>query len=251
VDPGSSHLARPVVGGVGTGYYTRRVRTHSVRPALVLQIVLVAVALLVAFALLARPWIELDPDVLPGTDDAVDRATVLDRFTFYVSKSRIVGLDVLNGMILVSISAIAFLVVLGLIRARAAERLQWFFLTASVGAGYVALDELAAVHESLGHNLRFLGDIPGVDHPDDVILALYIVPAVAFLVSFRDVLRSSRLPLALFAGSIGLFVLSVLFDLAKIEVEDAVEVLGALVGLAGFIALTVENVVFTVRVAEP
>jgi len=121
------------------------------------------------------------------------------------------------------------------------SRAKWCFLGIFIGAGYLAADELLAVHETLGHNLQFLRDIPGVTRPDDAIIAFYAVPAVIFVFFFRDILLASRRARILVGLGFGLFVITALADIiGEIEQEDALEPVASLFLFAGFITLAVD-----------
>jgi hypothetical protein len=69
----------------------------------------------------------------------------------------------------------------------------FLMLTLSAAAGiWLGLDDGLALHETIGHNLGFLADLPGVRAPDDVIVAVYVVLAIAFVFAYRDLLATSR-----------------------------------------------------------
>jgi hypothetical protein len=102
----------------------------------------------------------------------------------------------------------------------------------------LALDEIFAVHQTVGHNLGFLADLPGVDRPDDVVFALLGVAALAFVWSFRDILLSRRRPTQLFALGGAFFVIAVLGDVTSRSFEEPAEVVAAGFILAGLIVLT-------------
>lgn len=115
-------------------------------------------------------------------------------------------------------------------------RATWCFGLLAAGAAWLALDELLAAHETIGHNLPFLRALPGVDRPDDVVLAFYAVPAAAFAWSFRRELTADRRALALIAlgvvasaGAVGLDVLG-----AGGDYEDVAEVGATGLLLLGF-----------------
>lgn len=54
------------------------------------------------------------------------------------------------------------------------------FGVAALGAAFLAADDILAAHETVGHNLGFLASLPVIDHPDDVIVALYGLVIAAF-----------------------------------------------------------------------
>lgn len=106
----------------------------------------------------------------------------------------------------------------------------------------LALDELAGLHETLGYNLPFLADIPGIERPDDAIILAYSAPGVVFLVLFRDVLFRDRRTGALLLLGIGLFGAAAVLDALGGIAEELLESLAALALLAGFLVLAVVRV---------
>jgi hypothetical protein len=93
-------------------------------------------------------------------------------------------------------------------------RLIAFYGLIAAGLAYAGLDELFAIHESIGHNLRFLADLPGVNRPDDVVIAAYLIPVAAFGYFFRDVLLGNRHAALALAGGVAFFAVSAAGDLA-------------------------------------
>ena len=97
-------------------------------------------------------------------------------------------------------------------------------------------------HESLGHNLRFLATLPGVHRPDDVIVALYALAALAFLVVFRRIILSSIGARLAFGVAVVPLVLAPAADVLAIgQTEELLEALASMLLLAGFMLLTVEQ----------
>ena len=190
--------------------------------------------------------------VLPGATDVVDRGydlrpypsgevfevRIADTVTLYFDQeSDEFDGDVLSGAALVALTTIAAMTLLLLRAAAAPLRVRRFYLLTTLGLGLLAFDEMVGLHESVGHNLPFLADLPGVERPDDVVFALYFLPVIAMVVVFRDVLGSSPLARRLFLALIPLFGLAVLFDLTGSLLDEPVEMLCALTGGAGLIAL--------------
>ena len=184
----------------------------------------------------------------PNTGTVVERIEVFDRVTFYASTSGFFDADVFTGVALASASAVALVVALLLDAADdSLDRLRWFFSLAWLGTGFLAADELLSVHETIGHNLQFLGDFVGRGNPDDAVLALYALPTAAFVYVFRDVLFSSRRASWLLGGGLVAYVLAVLADVSGVESEDLLEVLGAVLVAASFVALAVDRLVARLR----
>ena len=119
-------------------------------------------------------------------------------------------------------------------RRRGPRRVFGFLALLAVGMGFLALDEQLGVHETIGSNLDFLVDIPGVGSPEDVIFALYAVPVTAFLVRYRALLLAS--PRGLFLAFVGilLFAAAAGLELASVpRVEQWIEPSASLALVAG------------------
>ncbi len=215
-------------------------------PRVFLRVAIAALGLLAlgAYSLSRRVEVVAHGRLLESTSLEVNEVRLLGRYTLYAAEETSITFDHLNAGVLFAIATIALFVAVFLDVAVASvrPRVHWFFLGAWLGAGYLAADELFSFHETLGFNLEFLADLPGVDHADDVILAAYLLPASAFVVAFRDVIASSRHALRLFVLGLVLFVVAVVLDVAAVEVEDLVEGVGSLCLLAGFMALGIRHV---------
>jgi hypothetical protein len=228
--------------------------TLNKRTALIATAVvaLVAAGLLVASVRSLYEVEDKGRDLLPYKAGKVYKIRVLDSFTMYADGESKLEVDTIEGILLVSIATAALIAFL-LLRAAAADpKRRRFYLVVFIGIGFLALDELFSIHETIGHNLRFLADLPGVERPDDVVFASYGIPAVAFLIYFRDVLLSSRRGVILIGLGVALFGLSAVSDIAAAPFEDAfsleegsfeeaVELLGVISLTAGFATLIVEH----------
>ena len=69
-------------------------------------------------------------------------------------------LDALNALVLTTLAGVAAFAWWRLPRPRE-QRLGRFFALLAIGAGFLAADELLALHETIGHNLGFLQDVTG------------------------------------------------------------------------------------------
>ena len=139
-------------------------------------------------ALLSGAGYEVRGDAaMPYESGTVKEVRVLGSFTVYVDAESQPTPGILGGLALLMLATAAFMTALVLRMVGARGRLVAFYALICAGFGFAAFDELFAMHETLGHNLQFLADIPGVTRPDDVVVALYILPAVAFVYFFRDV----------------------------------------------------------------
>ncbi len=110
-----------------------------------------------------------------------------------------------------------------------------YWLLAGLGLIYLAIDEAAALHETLGRELWEAGapTPPGFNHLDDFFVLLYGVAGVAVsLWYWRELWRSRRI-LAPFATALAMLATSVAIDgFAPVEgpqvyVEESAEVAGA------------------------
>ena len=178
----------------------------------------------------------------PYDSGVVHKVEVGDFLTVYVDdESKRIGADLISGMVLVALATAAAITLLLLSAAGAAKRLRVFYALSALGLGFLAFDELGAIHETLGHNMPFLVDLPGVHRPDDVVYAVYVLPALAFLFFFRDILASSRLGRRLFVGAFALFVIAGLLDVAGLALDEPFEILVAVAIAAGFVSLMVTH----------
>ena len=107
-------------------------------------------------------------------------------------------------------------------RAVAPRTLRVLPRCSALGLAFLALDEMLALHETIGYNLDFLADLPGVNSPEDVVFALYAVPAVAFFVVYRDLLAVSRWGIRLVALGVALFGVAAVLDVADADRGRAV-----------------------------
>jgi hypothetical protein len=216
-------------------------------PRAVLRWTLVALPVLAGFGLLAAAQADVvaEGQFDPNTGTIIRKVEVFG-VTVYQSTSGFLEPDVITGALLVGLSAIGLVLSILLDSGDdTLDRLRWFFLLTWLGAGYLAADELFAIHETIGHNLQFLGGLPG--HPDDLVLALYAVPTALFVLAFRDLIGASRLSLWLFAGGVGAYVLAVLVDFVEIEVDEQLEVIGALLIKVAFVVIAARLLVVRPR----
>ena len=153
-----------------------------------------------------------------------------------------------------ALTAIALLIAAGVLLA-AASRLagatRSAFAWAGAGAAFLAADDALSAHETIGHNLAWLGRIPVIDHPDDAVLALYAVVAASFAWRHRGLLEGSPRGPWLLAGIAA--ALAVGHDVAPLHlgpVEEALEVLAAGSGLVGVLTLARTHVGRATRARE-
>jgi hypothetical protein len=199
--------------------------------------VVVAVAV-VAFAPSLYEVVRSGRDLVPYSSTYLYEVRVLDAFTLYATAETRPSLDKLSAVGLVAAGTMIFMAFLLLRAARADVRLRRFFGFASAALVFLAADELFGIHELIGHNLRFLADLPGVTRPDDVVFALYALPLAVFAWWFRDVLRSHRTAVQFFGLGLGFFAVAVVADIRSSGVDEPAEGLAAACLLAGLVAIT-------------
>lgn len=180
--------------------------------------------------------------LLPYPTGEVYRVKVLDRVTLYADGESRPSASAIQGTLLAALATAAFMTFFFLRRARARPQVLQFYLVTGAGLAFVAFDELFGVHETAGHNIRPLADLPGVERPDDVLVLLYAIPLAYCAYRFRGVIAESRRALGLLAAGIGLFLLSVLADLASARVEEAFELLSVVSILTGLVTLFRQHV---------
>ena len=216
---------------------------------------LAAVAVLAtALVLIGSTYRVVDEgELLPYTEGYVYKVELLGSFEVWAEPEVKPKLDVFNSLLLVSISSMALLaaILLQVASPESPRETRRFFLATWVGFGFLALDELLGVHESIGHNLQFLRELPAVERPDDVLTALYAVPAALYLVYFRRTISSSPWALRLLAAALAILVLNVVLELGFGEgPEEYLEPFGVLALAGGFLALFVKLLSSALRPAQ-
>jgi len=203
-------------------------------------IVLVGLAVLVSFA---SSLYEVEdkgrgPGIVPYHSGLVYKIRVLDTFTVYAPEDARPEADKFSGSMLVGATTMTFVALLLLGAAGADARLRRFFAFTTAGLALLAFDEIFALHESIGHNLHFLADVPGVERPDDLIFALYAPALILFAWRFRDILFAYRRATQLFAIGSGFFAIAVVGDLAGTFVDEPAEIVASGFLLAGLAVIT-------------
>jgi hypothetical protein len=233
--------------------YTSRLDEVRERPLLLVAAVTCLVLAAAAVAAAGARVVEKGQDLLPYTDAVIWRVRLFDLISIYIEREPYTTKDLFTGCGLVAISALALLAAcfLEFGVSDVAKRIRWFFALVWVGTAYLAVDELFAVHESIGHNLRFLRDLPLVDRPDDLIYALYAVPAIAFLILFRDVLLASRWATRLLVTAVVVQIASAGMDVVDLRGEEKLEGIVALLLFAGFLVLSLHHLIVEGRRPAP
>ena len=188
------------------------------------------------------------------TGEEVARGSLLEFFDSYeVARVRILGAEVYVDRSaglgdLLTAGALGVAAVLLLLTAeRLAEPARRAFATAGWGALFLAADDVLSAHETIGHNLPALASLPLVDHPDDVVLAVYAAVVGAFSWHHRRLLDGAdRRP---WIAAAACAALALLHDLAPLHLgvlEEALEVSAAVA-----LAIGVAEVARRQGVGEP
>jgi hypothetical protein len=168
----------------------------------------------------------------------VYKVRVLDLFSVYADEESRPSTDKLSSVGLVAAASMSLMTLLLLSAVRAEPRVRRFYGLATAGLVYLAADELFAFHETIGHNLRFLADLPGVERPDDVVFLAYAIPLAIFAWLFRDILLAQRRAVQLFAVGTGFFAIAAAGDLAGVGIDEPAEVVAAACLTAGLVVVT-------------
>jgi hypothetical protein len=202
------------------------------------------------FAPSAYEVVETGRNLRPYDSGEVYKIRLADQLTVYAAGETKPNTDSISGSALVALATAALMTSLLLGAIGGLRRLRAFYAIAAAGFAFLAFDEFFAVHETIGHNLVFLADLPGVERPDDLIIALYLIPAAAFLFYFRDVLTASRRAVGLFVAAIGAFLFVGLSDLAGVAADEPFEILSAACIAAGFVSLIVVHLTTALAARE-
>jgi hypothetical protein len=240
---------------VKTGH-VRAERPGHQRARRVLALAAGLALLALAVAVAASQEVVRKGELFSYSDGRIYEVRVLDLVNVYVEPevtSLDPLLDLFNASLLLLVTGMA-LFGYALLRSLARPgdgRVRTFLLLTALGTGYLAADELLGIHESIGHNMRFLADIPGNEQPDGAIVVVYLVLVCVYLYAFRDLLLSSRGAKRLFGLGAAVAVLAVAIDVVDGPLEEVVESLAALSFLAGFFVLNAELIAEVVGAREP
>lgn len=232
-------------GGRSKARWQRARAAAAVLPASLVVVVVALAALAGLLFWAAATYTIVDEgELVPWDVGPIYEVEIFGRVTFYADGETARAGDAVSGILLAATAGVAFLTyVLLLQRSHAADgRARLCFLLATVGAGWLAFDEFAGIHETVGLNLPFLADLPGIERPDDALFLLYAVPAAVFLAAFRHVLFASRGVSALLVAGIALTGVGAILDVGGRYVEELAEPLSAMLILAGFLLLSVRRI---------
>jgi hypothetical protein len=231
------------------GHETTGLRLGQLNRRVFVAILVGLLVCLLAASVLATNYEVLDKRPVCATcEDQLYQVRLFDSFNISVKPDYKPTPDAISGYFLVTISSMALLafVFLQLVVRRIRSRVRWFFVVTWIGALYLAADELFGIHESIGYNMTFLADLPGVERADDVVFAAYVVPVVAYLVAFRKLLFSSTHVRALYGAALALFLIGSLGDVLSLgPVEDLIEILASICIVVAFMIVTIEQMAAT------
>jgi uncharacterized membrane protein len=204
--------------------------------------ILIGLALLAALAYLTADVVA-EGQLLPYTPAEAERLRIFGMFEVTIQHEPPSMIDSLGSASFVAIGAIAILTLLVVWNRDGDRTLMWFYGVLAAGMAFLGLDEVLGFHEAIGANLRFLEDLPGVNSPEDVVIALYAVPTAIFAYVFWDKLRASRIGFRLIVLGTILYVFAAALDvLDALMDEQLVELSSAFALLAGFMAYALEDI---------
>jgi hypothetical protein len=207
------------------------------RRVLLILAPVVAVVSLLGVALLRHAPVVAEGHLLPFLGDYVVYRVRVAGIELYVDKSFGRG-DIVTSAFLIGLAAYALWLAWTLHR-RGVPTFQPLLIAAG-GALFLAGDDLLSLHETVGHNLGFLTDVPGVDHPDDVIMGLYALMVTAFCWCHRHLAPAGSRARAAWLVAASLGATAVLLDMLPIEsaghVEEGLEAACALALFVGALA---------------
>jgi hypothetical protein len=215
------------------------------RRRIVAALVIAAVALAALVSLAPSLYEVVDkgkgPPIVPYEDSGlVSKVRALDLFTVYGDAESRPDPDKLSTAGLVAAATMSLMALLLLRAAGAEARWRRFYAFATAGLAYLAADESFAFHETLGHNLQFLADLPGVERPDDLVFLSYGIPLAIFAWAFRDILLSNKRAVQLFAVGTCFFAVAAAADLAGVGIDEPAEVVAAICLAGGLVVITAQ-----------
>jgi hypothetical protein len=156
----------------------------------------------------------------------VDRI-LIDSSALFAKPDHHLGEGVLSAFFLSGIGfvSLTFGVMLAWMRRELRHESVRFFLLVFLGMGFLTADALLGIHETVGHYMVFLTDLPYFDRPHDLIVVLYAIPAILFLAKFRKTILASRGALVLLDTAVAFFMVSAVSQVFKHPVEQVSELL--------------------------
>jgi hypothetical protein len=187
----------------------------------------------------------------PGTSlDLIHEIVLLGFAKVRVQELVFNKFDAFTGFALSMVSGASFMVAMFIRAVGGANwrRLQWFWLLVAAGAAWLAFDELASFHESAGFTWElWFGNIPWFEYEGDLIIALYLIPATAFLILQRRLIAQSRLCVRLLIAAVFLFAVDSVLDSTGSRLDELLEMAIAGVLLVAFAALAITHLAAELR----
>jgi hypothetical protein len=190
------------------------------------------------------------PGIVPYESGLIFKVRLFDSLTLYAPDEARPDPDKLTSLALAAAATMTLVTYVLLRVAHGDPRKQRFFAWATAGLALLTIDETLAVHELIGHNMHFLGDIPGVERPDDLIFAIYPLAAGVFAWRYRDILFAQARTLLLFAVGGFFLLIAVAGDLLGSHVDEAAEPLAGLCLVAGLVLITADALRRELRLDE-
>jgi hypothetical protein len=179
--------------------------------------------------------------LVPYTEHEVLRVRAFDSYTFLAAPQSASDHDVINGLLLALLAGVALLGAMLAWTSGASARLVRFFSLAALGAAVLGFAEIAEIDETVGYNVQWIDNLPGVTAENLDLLVLGPV-ALVFLWLYRDVILSSRDAVWFWAVGAVLFFLTLGMDLLlDTPLEDAIEVVASTFLLVGYTVLAVDR----------
>lgn len=179
--------------------------------------------------------------LLPYTEGKIYEVETLGMRVFLEPEVR-PSLDVMVSAMLLAVSSMAALTLVVFRNNRRGEpSRRRFYGLVMAGAGFLAADELFGIHETIGHNLQFLMDLPGIDRPDDAVVLGYVIVAAVFVWLNRRQLLTSRRALTMWMVATVIFAVAAVGDTVGLRGEELIELVAALFIVGGFASLAAED----------
>ena len=212
------------------------------RSWLAILVVALAVLVIIAWAAASAEVVERGLRTEDGTP--LVRIRFFDLFTMKAETASKPDSDIANSLLLAMLSGVSLLAATVVYRLGGAEgRLRYFFPVAFLGFGWLALDELLELNESVGHNFSW---------GDYLDLITYVPLALISLWFFREIVLSSRTALWLCAAAVALVAVSTGLDTLHTGTgpEEKIEPLASLLLVAAFVVLATEQLSRIPRLAR-
>lgn len=175
------------------------------------------------------------------TEHDVERVRAFGSWTFLAAPNTNGDTDVVNGIVLGFLGGVAALAALLAWLGRLDSHLRWFFTLTALGATLASVAEVFELDETLGYNVQWVDNIPGLT-AENLDLIILGPAAIVFVWFFRDVLRRSVDAMWFWAVGISIFFVTLVLDtFFDTPLEDKLEVVASLFLLAGFALLSAET----------